>query len=241
MRTSRKLLISGLLLCGMLQTSFAALVSLSTNLPSPLYVGTTYPVVVSLTNTSGQSFWLNALANLQQPTGFSLGANTCSGVIQLAAGQACTLTGTFTPTVAGVNSWTTQIAAGGFNLPETYTASALVTGAPSSIDLTASANSLTFSTPGTQSVTFETTPIIASLPITATNLPSGVAVSTCTTASNGVCTMTFTATAAAHGTSAVTIAASGVETAPALSISVAPTTLTLDESIQYHYWRCGLH
>ncbi|MSP53901.1 MAG: hypothetical protein EXR81_06650, partial [Gammaproteobacteria bacterium] len=211
-------------------------------MPSPLYVGTTYPVVVSLTNTSGQSFWLNALNNLQLPTGFSLGANTCSGAIQLAAGQACTLTGTFTPAVAGVNSWSTQIAAGGFNLPETYTASALVAGTPSSIGLTTSVRSLNFAAPvagttQTQSVTFETAPIMANLSITAANLPSGVTASACTTGSNGVCTMTFTASATASGTCAVIITASGIEAAPELSVSVASAaavtlTLTTSSSMQ---------
>jgi D-alanyl-D-alanine carboxypeptidase len=131
MKTLRNLLAFAALLC-LIQNSFAtALIQLSlSGLPSTVNTYQTYDnVLLTITNPAATPLFLNQLSDTQYPKGFTQTATTCINVL-LATKAQCTVTGNFTPTQAGANTWSVKLAAENYVWTTPYTTSITVQQAP---------------------------------------------------------------------------------------------------------------
>jgi D-alanyl-D-alanine carboxypeptidase len=131
MKILRNLFAFTALLC-LIQNSFAsALVQLSlSGLPSTVNTYQTYDnVILTITNPATAPLFLNQLSDTQYPKGFTQTATTCTNIL-LAANAQCMVTGNFTPTQAGTNTWSVKLAAENYVWTTPYTVSVTVQQAP---------------------------------------------------------------------------------------------------------------
>jgi hypothetical protein len=159
-------------------------------------------------------------------------AFVASGCDTIPANGTCVVTGTFTPTSTGTSSLQLTLQYDSATTP--FTAQSTTVAAPTQT-LRASPSTLTFNTPGTQTITFSTTPALANLVVNITgSLPNGVtaAATSCTTNDAGTCSIDYTATQSAYGSAQLSITAAGIDNPPTPTVSVAKTTISMPLSSQ---------
>ncbi len=191
------------------------------------------PAKASIANPSTTSYkltnntkFLEKITLVTNTPEFTITANDCAS---LAAGANCNFTATYVPTVVE-NVGLQVIMHYGITyvpLPK-QTISATRT---STLSLTATPTTLNFTVPGTQSITFKTTPATPGLDINVNNLPSGVTGAYyCKTDNNGACSIALTATQSAYGNAILNVVAQGVDTPPKPIITIAKTTIKVADT-----------
>lgn len=116
----------------LMKAAFAtALIQLSlSGLPATINTYQTYDnVILTVTNPAATPLFLNQLSDTKYPKGFTQTATTCANISLIPNAQ-CTVTGNFTPTQAGTNTWSVKLASENYLWVTPYTVSVTVQEAP---------------------------------------------------------------------------------------------------------------
>jgi hypothetical protein len=225
MKKSLRIIIGfALFISAIFAANAVSLVSLSVeNLVSPAYVGQTYSdVALRVTNASPGSFTLNQLVSPSYPAGFSVTANTCVNVT-LAQNAYCTVTGSFTPTTAGANTWSTEVRANGVTFTQASSTSVSISQGTAALSVVQTASNIKMvaftgtTTTGIVTITNGGTGVASNLIPAVAGVPGvTIADNTCTgtLAVDASCTLTLTYVAPSSGIT-------GIENQGAATVSVS--------------------